>query len=605
MPFLPLNATDMKQRGWDELDIIIVSGDAYVDHHAWAAAVLGRFLEARGLRVGIIAQPDVESLQDFMMLGRPRLFFAVSPGNVDSMVSHYTSDKKKRNNDAYSPGGQAGKRPDRATIVYCNRLREAYPGVPLVIGGVEPSLRRLAHYDYWSDRVRGSILFDSRADLLVYGMGEYVLAELSRRVSAGEKPNTIRDLRGTCYGAQSPPDGSTVLPSLAAVKQKPEEFARMTGIIFRHLNPYNAGVLVQEHGSRYLVQNPPAYPLSTPELDAIYELPYQRRAHPFYARIGDIPGLEPVQFSILTHRGCFGGCAFCSLALHQGSFIQNRSPGSILREAQKMRSHPDFKGTIPDVGGPSANMYGLKKKNPQQCITCRRLSCLHPRICKNLNPDHSSSLALWRTLREERCAQNIFVASGIRHDLLLADPSREYLKELCRHHIGGQLKIAPEHINPYVTNLMHKPGKSSYLQFIREFKQVNRELGRDQYLVPYFIAAHPGCSSRDMLELAEFIRDHLQYYPEQVQNFTPTPMTLSTCMYYTGIHPLTGQNVSVPKGRKIRDKQRALLQYRNPAHYHLVREALEELKRTDLIGSGKKALIRDYRQGGKKKKRGR
>ncbi|QGT98625.1 UPF0313 [4Fe-4S] protein YgiQ [Candidatus Syntrophocurvum alkaliphilum] len=591
MTFLPINKDDMKKRGWDELDIIIVSGDAYVDHPAWAAAVLGRFLESKGYKVGIIAQPDWTSTDDFMKLGRPRLFFAVTAGNVDSMVSHYTADKKKRNNDVYSPGGEAEKRPDRTTIVYCNRLREAYSGVSIVIGGIEASLRRLAHYDYWSDKVRGSILFDSRADLLVYGMGEYILLDIANRVNVGEKLSKITDIKGTCYGAKEPPENSAILPSLEQVKKSTKAFVEMTKTIYHNTNPYNSETLAQEHSNRYLIQNPPAYPLTTEQLDAVYELPYQRLGHPIYDNDGGVPALESVQFSIVTHRGCFGGCAFCTLALHQGKIIQNRSPESIIREAQSFTKHPDFKGTISDVGGPSANMYGLKGRETKKCESCKRPSCIYPTACKNLDTDHTSSVSLWRQLREVEQINNIFVASGIRYDLLLEDSSKKYLYDLCEHHVGGQLKIAPEHINNYVASLMHKPGKSKYYKFMKEFKKVNKELGKKQYLIPYFIAAHPGCSSKDMVELAEFIRDHLQYYPEQVQNFTPTPMSVSTCMYYTGINPLNGKKVSVPKGQRIRDKQRALLQYKNPENYKLVKEALQEIKRTDLIGPGKKALI--------------
>lgn len=589
--FLPINKNDLEKRGWDELDIIIVSGDAYVDHPAWAAAVLGRFLEDQGFRIGIIAQPDWKSLDDFKSLGKPRLFFAIAAGNVDSLVSHYSAEKNRRKHDAYSPAGVAGLRPDRATIVYSNRIKEAYPQIPIVIGGVEASLRRLAHYDYWSDKVRNSILIDSRADLLVYGMGEYILSEIAIRAHNGEELALMRDIRGTCYVAKELVAGSVLLASADELVHDPQAFVDMTKTIYQSINPYNAKTLVQPHGNRFIVQNPPAYPLTCEELDKVYELPYKRKAHPIYDKAGGIPGLESVQFSIVTHRGCFGGCSFCSLALHQGKFIQGRSPDSIIREAQALTLHPDFKGTIPDVGGPSANMYGLSGEDASQCESCRRTSCIYPKICKNLKTDHTSSVNLWQELRQITSIKNIFIASGVRYDLLLKDTSQKYLRDLCQYHVGGQLKIAPEHINDYVAGLMNKPGKSEYMEFIKEFKGINQELGKDQYLIPYFIAAHPGCSSRDMLQLAEFIRDNLQYYPEQVQNFTPTPMTISTCMYYTGINPLNGKEVSVPKGRKIRDKQRALLQYRNPENYDLVFETLSELKRSDLIGTDRKALI--------------
>lgn len=593
MSFLPIEKADLIDRGWDELDIIIVSGDAYVDHPAWAAAILGRVLESNGFRVGIIAQPDWQSIEDFKKLGQPRLFFAVSAGNLDSMVSHYTADLKKRNQDVYSPGGQAGLRPDRTTLVYSNRIREAYPKTPIIIGGIEASLRRVAHYDYWSNKVRGSIILDSRADLLVYGMGEYILLEIAQRLKDGEAITSLHDIRGTSYVSKEVPKNSIMIPSLEEVKTSEKAFADMTRIIYENINPYHSKSLAQAHNDRFVIQNPSPFPLSSEQLDRVYELPYQRKYHPIYEKLGGVPALESVQFSIVTHRACFGGCAFCSLALHQGKIIQNRSAESILREAQRINIHPDFKGTIPDVGGPSANMYSLAGIDFKKCQSCKRISCLHPKICKNLNTQHSSSLALFKKMREIKGINNIFVASGIRYDLILADESDEYLRDLCAHHIGGQLKIAPEHINDYVTGLMNKPGKARYKEFIEIFKKINLDLGKKQYLIPYFIAAHPGCSSKDMLELAEFIRDHLQYYPEQVQNFTPTPMTLSTCMYYTGINPMNGKKVSVPKGQRIRDKQRGLLQYKNPKNYQLVYDTLKELERSDLIANNKKALIKD------------
>ncbi|HZK43756.1 MAG TPA: YgiQ family radical SAM protein [Syntrophomonadaceae bacterium] len=605
--FLPINKSDVNKRGWDELDIIIVSGDAYVDHPAWAAAVLGRLLENQGFRIGIIPQPDWKSIDDFKSLGKPRLFFAVAAGNVDSLVSHYSAEKNPRRHDAYSPGGIAGLRPDRATIVYSNRIKEAYPQTPILIGGVEASLRRLAHYDYWSDQVRNSILIDSRADLLVYGMGEYILSEIAKRAADGEELASMHDIRGTCYVTREIVADSILLPSVDKLRDDPQAFADMTKTIYQSINPYNAKTLAQPYGNRFIVQNLPAYPLTSEQLDKVYELPYMRKAHPIYDKAGGIPGLESVQFSVVTHRGCFGGCSFCSLALHQGKFIQSRSQDSIIKEAHHLTLHPDFKGTIPDVGGPSANMYELSGQDASQCESCRRNSCIYPNICKNLNTDHSSSVDLWQELRQIKQVKNIFIASGVRYDLLLKDTSQKYLRDLCQYHVGGQLKIAPEHINDYVAGLMNKPGRSEYVEFTQKFKRINQELGKEQYLIPYFIAAHPGCSSRDMLQLAEFIRDHLQYYPEQVQNFTPTPMTISTCMYYTGLNPMNGKKVSVPKGRKIRSKQRALLQYRNPSNYDLVYEALQELKREDLIGKGRRSLIQNrtpkVAKGTKKKKR--
>ncbi len=590
--FLPVNRDDMTERGWEELDIIIVSGDAYVDHPAWAAAILGRFLERKGYRVGIIAQPGWHDLSDIRSLGQPRLFFAISGGNMDSLVNHYTADKKKRREDMYSPGGQTGMRPDRATIVYSNLVRQAFPGVPVVIGGVEASLRRLAHYDYWSDQVRRSILVDSKADLLVYGMGEFPLLEIAKRLKAGQDIEYICNLRGTCYLAKKIPSDSVELPSFEDATADKQAFARAAWLMQEEINPYCARTLVQKHGGRWVVHNPPSLPLAVELMDEIYELPFLRQYHPQYKKLGGVPGLEPVQFSIVIHRGCFGGCSFCSLGMHQGKFIQNRSPDSIAREASRLAGHPEFKGTIPDVGAPSANMYGLKGMKEDLCRNCRRSSCLFPGVCKNLDTDHTPSVKLWERLRRIKAIRHIFVASGIRYDLVLRDKSRRYLHDLCRYHVGGQLKIAPEHISRRVTRLMHKPGKSEYINFINQFKQMNVKVGKDQYLIPYFISAHPGSELPDTVELAEFVRDQLQYYPEQVQNFTPTPMTISTCMYYTGLDPESGKAVYVPRQDKERRMQRALLQYRNRSNQNLARAALIACEREDLIGSGSKTLVR-------------
>jgi uncharacterized radical SAM protein YgiQ len=592
MDFLPTNKADLESRGWEELDVIIVSGDAYVDHPAWAAAILGRFMEHNGYRVGIVAQPDWRNLDDIKRLGQPRLFFAISGGNMDSMVNHYTADKKKRREDMYSPGGKTGLRPDRPTIVYSNLVRQAYPAVPIVIGGVESSLRRLAHYDYWSDKVRSSILLDSKADLLVYGMGEYNLLEIARKLKGGRDIAYLRKLRGTCYLSKTMPEHAIELPAYEEVAHDVGAFAQATKMIQEEMNPFSARTLAQKQGDRWLIQNPPPLPLSTEQLDGIYELPFIRRYHPGYETQGGVPGLKPVQFSIVTHRGCFGGCAFCSLGQHQGTFIQNRSPHSIVNEARKLTDHPDFRGTIPDVGAPSANMYGLKGVNEELCHACNRSSCLYPGVCKNLNTDHSPSVELWKRLRKIKEIKHLFVSSGVRYDLVLKDTSRKYLKDLCNYHVSGQLKIAPEHVADRVTRAMHKPGKSEYTRFIEAFKKVNLELGKDQYLVPYFISAHPGCDLSDTIELAEFVRDHLQYYPEQVQNFTPTPMTVSTCMYYTGLNPQNGKPVYVPRQDKERQWQRALLQYRNWDNQNLVREALQACNREDLIGFTPRSLLR-------------
>jgi len=589
--FLPISRQDMAARDWDELDIIIVSGDGYVDHPAWAAAILGRFMEQHGYRVGIIAQPDWHDPDSIKQLGCPRLFFAISAGNIDSMVNHYTADRKKRHDDMYSPGGRAGLRPDRAAIVYSNLVRQAYPGIPVVIGGVEASLRRMAHYDYWSDKVRRSVLVDSRADLLVYGMGEHTLLAVAGKMKAGQNIAYLHNLKGTCYISSQPPHQAIELPSYEEVARDKKAFARATKTMQNELNPYNANILAQGHGDRWVVQNPPPQPLSTRQLDEIYQLPFLRRSHPSYDKAGGIPGLKPVQFSLVTHRGCFGGCSFCALGMHQGKLIQNRSPLSLAQEAESLTGHPDFKGTIPDVGAPSANMYGLAGIDSEQCRQCRRSSCLFPAVCKNLSTDHTPSLKLWQRLRRIPGIKHLYVASGIRYDLVLRDTSKRYLRDLCQHHVGGQLKIAPEHISSRVTRLMHKPGQTEYKRFIKEFQQINKELGQDQYIVPYFISAHPGCSLEDNIELAEFIRDQLQYYPEQVQNFTPTPMTVSTCMYYTGINPDNNQPVYVPRQERERKMQRSLLQYRNRTNRNILREALLSANRADLIGPGSKSLV--------------
>lgn len=591
MDYLPVDRDDLDERGWDELDIIFVSGDAYVDHPAWAAALLGRFLEKQGFRVGIIAQPDWKSLKDIRKLGRPRLFFAVSAGNMDSMVSHYTADKKRRSEDLYSPGGQAGLRPDRASIVYTSLIRQAWPGVPVVIGGVEPSLRRLAHYDYWSDKVRRSLLADSKAELLIYGMGEYPILEIARHLKSGKDIRYLTNLRSTAYMSKSPPEGALALPSYETVKDDPAAFAEATRLIHQELNPYCARAMAQQHGERWVVVNPPALPLSIAQMDEIYALEFTRRAHPVYEAQGGIPALEPVQFSVTTHRGCFGGCAFCSLGLHQGKFIQNRSVKSIVQEVDKISRHPDFKGSIPDVGAASANMFGLKGKDEQRCQNCRRESCLYPAVCKNLQTDHSPSVGLWKELRRNPRVKHMFVASGVRYDLILQDSSDQYLRDLCKYHVGGQLKIAPEHVSDRVLKLMRKPPQAEYRKFIEKFKKVNQQLDKDQYLVPYFISAHPGSELGDTIELAEFVRDHLQYYPEQVQNFTPTPMTISTCMYHTGIDPLSKRPVYIPRKPRERKWQRALLQYRDPRNRNLVREALQSCGREDLINRSPQGLL--------------
>lgn len=593
MNFLPVSKLDMDKRGWEQLDIILISGDAYVDHPAWASALLGRFLESHGFRVGIIAQPDWRSSNDFKQLGEPRLFFGISSGNLDSMVSHYTADKKKRRGDLYSPGGRDGHRPDRAVIVYTNRIRETYPGVPVIVGGIEASLRRLAHYDYWNNKIRRSILLDSKADLLVFGMGEYTLLNIAIRLKNGEDIRQITDIPGTAYVSDVLPPGAMKLPSYEEVKENKESFNLFTRQLFGNINPYSSPALAQGHGQRHVIVNPPPLPLSTEQLDFSYELEYQRTYHPSYEKAGGIPALKPVQFSLVTHRGCFGGCHFCSIGLHQGKFIQNRSIPSLGREAQSFIDHPDFKGVIPDLGAASANMYGLSGRDQDKCRQCKRPSCIYPQICKNLDTDHSPSTKLWSHMRTINGINHIRVASGVRYDLVLEDSSKKYLTDLCRYHVGGQLKVAPEHVSPAVSRLMGKPDREKYQQFVQKFNSTNKKLGKKQYLIPYFISAHPGCGLNETVELAEFIRDHLQYYPEQVQNFTPTPMTISTSMYYTGFNPLNGRPIYIPNSEWERKAQRSLLQYRNPENRAVAVEALHKCGRSDLIGSSKRALLRD------------
>lgn len=597
MEFLPVNKNDLAQRGWEDLDVVFVSGDAYVDHPAWAAALLGRFLEQHGYRVGIIAQPDWRSLEDFQKLGQPRLFFAVSAGNVDSMVNHYTADKKKRHEDIYSPGGKAGFRPDRATLVYCNRLKEAYPGIPIIIGGVEASLRRLAHYDYWSEKVRRSLLLDSKADLLSYGMGEDCLLEIAQKLKAGKRIEALTNIRGTCFRSARLPKDSEKISSYEEIKDDREAFAQATKKTIQNINPYCARALAQKHGDQWVIQNPPRIPLTTQQMDSIYDIPFLRQYHPMYESAGGIPALKPVQFSITTHRGCFGGCAFCSIGLHQGKFIQNRSVDSLTREAQSFIRHPDFKGSIPDVGAPSANMFGLSGKDQEKCKKCIRISCLYPSVCKNLNTDQSPSVKLWRVLRSIKDIKHIRVASGVRYDLILTDATGSYLRDLCKYHVGGQLKVAPEHVSDPIMRLMGKPEKKKYEAFVRAFDETNQKLGKKQYLIPYFISAHPGSGLKETIELAEFVRDSMQYYPEQVQNFTPTPMTESTCMYYTGLNPLDGKKVYVPASTSERKAQRALLQFRSKENQQLVRKTLKECGREDLIGTSPRALVREAGRG--------
>jgi len=594
--FLPMTKEDMAKRGWEQLDFLFISGDAYVDHPSFGPAIICRLLEKYGYKVGIIAQPDWRSTSDFKRLGKPRLGILVSAGNLDSMLNKFTAAKKYRSTDNYSPGGQAGLRPERATIVYCNRIREIWKHTPLIIGGIEASLRRFAHYDYWSDSVRRSILIDSRADLLIYGMGESQIKELAAQLSNGMNIKDIRDIPGTCYPTESIEHLWDYIetPSYQAVTANKVQFAEAFKTQYLEQDAIRGKTIAQGHGEHYVVQNPPAMPLSTADMDEIYDLPYQRTYHPSYIAAGGVPAIQEVKFSIVSHRGCYGSCAFCALYAHQGRMIQSRSQESILREAAQIVQLPDFKGYIHDVGGPTANFRQPACEQQANRGTCRGKQCLFPNACKSLNTSHHDYLELLRAIRQIPGIKKVFVRSGLRYDYLLAANDMGFLRELCEHHVSGQLKVAPEHISPKVTNLMGKSGKNIYLKFKKAYEQINIDLGKKQYLVPYFMSSHPGAGLKEAIELAEFLRD-TSYRPEQVQDFIPTPGSLSTCMYYTEIHPLTGEKVYVAKNPHDKGLQRALLQYRDPKNYNLVYEALNKAGRQDLIGYEPKCLIRPPR----------
>jgi uncharacterized radical SAM protein YgiQ len=590
--FLPMNKSDMKERKWDELDFIFVSGDAYVDHPSFGPAILCRLLEAHGYRVGIIAQPDWRGLDDFKKLGRPRLGFLVSSGNMDSLLNKFTAAKKTRRNDAYSPGGKSGYRPDRAVIVYCNRLREIWKNTPIIIGGIEASLRRFAHYDYWSDRIRRSVLLDSKADLLVYGMGEKQIIDIAAQLHQGVDMANITDVQGTCYTVPSLDYiwNYVEVSSYEAVIESKLEFAEAFKLEYLEQDPIRGRMLVQHSGTCYVVQNPPAMPLTEAEMDEIYDLPYQRTYHPCYEAAGGIPAIKEVQFSLVSHRGCFGGCNFCAIVSHQGRIIQHRSQKSLLREATILTQLKEFKGYIHDVGGPTANFHIPSCSAQLKRGTCFGKQCLSPKPCSQLHASHKEYIELLRELRSLPGIKKVFIRSGIRFDYLL-EANDGFMKELCKYHISGQLKVAPEHISEQVTRLMGKSDKNVYVRFAESFKKVNEQLGMKQYLVPYFMSSHPGSTLTNAIELAEFIRD-LNYQPEQVQDFIPTPGTLSTCMYYSGINPLTGENVYVAKTSEEKHMQRALMQYRDPKNHRIVCKALHMAHRTDLIGFSPSCLVR-------------
>jgi len=646
-PWLPMSREEMTKLGWDSCDIIIVSGDGYVDHPSFGMAVIGRVLEAQGFRVGMIAQPDWQSAESFRALGRPNLFFGVTAGNMDSMINHYTADRKKRNDDAYTPGNVAGQRPDRAVTVYSQRLREAYKTVPIIIGGIEASLRRIAHYDYWSDRVRRSVLLDSRADLLLFGNAERAIVEVAHRLAAGEPVGALSDIRGTAYVTTSLPsdriliDSTSVdrpgavdahpnpydgmepepcsdaqtaasesepvrllaspkadthairLPSAEAVTEDPVLYAHASRVFHKETNPHNALPLVQAHGDRDVWLNAPPIPLETEELDWVFELPYQRLPHPAYGNAA-VPAMEMIQHSVNIMRGCFGGCTFCSITEHEGRIIQSRSEDSILREVERIRdTSPAFTGVISDLGGPTANMWRLACKDKETEAACRKLSCVYPGICKNLNTDHTPLIELYRKARETEGVKKVLIASGLRYDLAVESP--EYVRELVTHHVGGYLKIAPEHTESGPLSKMMKPGIGSYDRFAEMFERYSKEAGKKQYLIPYFIAAHPGTTDEDMVSLALWLKQH-RFRADQVQTFYPSPMATATAMYHTGFNPLQrvrrhSEKLGTVKRLSQRRLHKAFLRYHDPDNWPLLRKALKQMGRRDLIGNGAKHLI--------------
>ncbi|SCN26273.1 putative radical SAM protein YgiQ [Clostridium sp. N3C] len=590
--FLPVNKEDLAARNIDTLDFIVVSGDAYVDHPSFGAAIIGRVLEAQGFTVGIIAQPNWRNLEDFKKLGKPNKAFLVTSGNIDSMVNHYTAAKRKRNDDFYSPGGKAGFRPDRALIVYCNKLREAYKDVPIIIGGIEASLRRFAHYDYWDDKVRRSILLDTRADLLVYGMGERTIVQIGDMLRYGGDIKNLTNIRGTMYITKDLQHVSDYIkvPSFEEVSSDKKAYAEAFKLEAQEQDDIRGKTIIQKHGSEYVVQNPPQSPLSVEEMDFFYNIPYTREYHPMYESQGGIPALKEVKFSITSHRGCYGSCSFCALTFHQGRVIQNRSADSIVEEAKLLTSLKDFKGYIHDIGGPTANFRHRACKVQIERGTCKNKQCLFPVPCKNLIIDHSEYLNLLRRVRKLPGIKKVFVRSGIRYDYLIFDKKDEFFKELCQHHISGQLKVAPEHISDKVLKQMGKPSRDVYDKFVDKYFNINKKLGKKQFLVPYLMSSHPGSDLNAAIDLALYIKD-MGYTPEQVQDFYPTPGSLSTTMYYTGINPMTGEKVYVPKTQEEKDMQRALLQYKLPKNYNLVKKALIMAGREDLIGNHKNCLI--------------
>lgn len=607
--FLPITREEMKERGWDQVDFVYVSGDAYVDHPSFGHAIITRLLESRGYRVGIIAQPDWRKPESVQVFGEPRLGFLVSAGNMDSMVNHYSVSKKRRKTDAYTPGGEMGKRPDYACVVYGNLIRQTYKKTPIILGGIEASLRRMAHYDYWSDKLKRSVLLDSGADVISYGMGEHSIIELAEALDAGIPVEDITYIAGTVVKTKSLDSiyDAEILPSFEDLKADKMNYARSFYTQYLNTDAFNGKRLVEPYSEHlYVVQNPPAAPLTQMEMDDVYSLPYQRTYHPSYEAKGGVPAIKEIKFSLISNRGCFGGCSFCALTFHQGRIVQVRSHESLIEEAKEITKDKDFKGYIHDVGGPTANFRHPSCKKQMEHGVCKTRQCLFPSPCKNLDADHRDYVSLLRKLRDIPKVKKVFIRSGIRFDYLLADKKQEFLRELCEYHVSGQLKVAPEHVAGPVLSLMGKPEHKVYEEFTRQFYKMNEKIGKEQYLVPYLMSSHPGSTLKEAVELAEYCRD-LGYMPEQVQDFYPTPSTLSTCMYYTGVDPRTMQKVYVPKSPHEKAMQRALIQYRNPELYDLVIEALHKAGRSDLIGFGPKCLVRprQMRGSGNDKKTGR
>ena len=596
--FLPISREDMNERGWEQCDFIIVTGDAYVDHHSFGTAVISRVLEHAGYKVGIIAQPDWHSTEDFMKLGRPRLAFLVNAGNMDSMVNHYTVSKRVREKDLYSPGGKMGLRPDRATIVYCNKIREAYKHINICIGGGEASLRRFAHYDYWADKVRKSILTDSGADLLIYGMSEKQIVEVAHYLNEGFEAKYIRHVPGTCYLVDSLEEvyeEHIVIPSYKEVSTNKLKYCEAFKITYQEQDPIRGRTIVQDQGDKYLVVNKPEVILNREELDAVYDLPFTKEYHPIYEPMGGIPALEEVKFSIVGSRGCFGNCSFCAITFHQGRAVQSRSKESIVKEAKEMTEMKDFKGYIHDVGGPTANFRKPACNHQLTIGACKAKQCLSPGVCKNMEVDHKEFVDVLRSVRSLPKIKKVFVRSGIRYDYVMADKDDTFFKELVEHHVSGQLKVAPEHVSEQVLKYMGKPAGKTYEEFRQKFFKLTEKAGKKQYIIPYLMSSHPGSTLKEAIELAEYLRD-IKYQPEQVQDFYPTPGTLSTAIFYTGLDPITLKPVYVPKTKEEKAMQRALLQFSNPKNYNLVYDALMKAGREDLIGNGPKCLIKSKEQ---------